>query len=59
MTAGSEVPSESARVTWTRKARLLGFKKDTGSFWADSGSFYWDCNLFVKWDGKPQHFHSD
>jgi restriction system protein len=56
---GSEVPSESARVTWSKKARLLGFKKDDNSFWVDSGEYYWDCNHFEKWDGKPQHFHSD
>ncbi len=50
--AGSEVPSESARVTWTKEARLPGFKKDRGSVWADR-------KYFVKWDGKPQAFHGD
>lgn len=49
---GSEVPSESAPVTWTREARLLAFKKDRGSVWADRKSF-------EKWDGKPQPFHGD
>lgn len=50
--AGTEVPSESARVTWTQEARLLGFKKERGSIWADRKSF-------EKWDGKPQPFHGD
>jgi restriction system protein len=50
--AGTEVPSESARVTWTQEARLLGFKKERGSIWADR-------KFFEKWDGKPQPFHGD
>ncbi len=50
--AGTEVPFESARVTWTQEARLLGFKKERGSIWADRKSF-------EKWDGKPQPFHGD
>lgn len=49
---GSQMPSESARVTWTREARLLASKRDTGSFWADR---MW----FSIWDGTPQHFNSD
>jgi Restriction endonuclease len=52
MTAGSKVPSESAPVTWTTEARLLGLKKVDGSFWANRKSF-------VQWDGKPQFFNSD
>lgn len=56
---GSEIPSESARVTWTKKARLLALKGDHGGYWVDSGEFYWDCQSFEEWDGTPQHFHSD
>lgn len=49
---GTEVPSESARVIWTHMARLLGFKKERGSIWADRKSF-------EKWDGRPRPFHGD
>jgi len=52
LTAGSEVPSETARVTWTEEARLLASKSDSGDFWADRKSF-------SIWDGTPQYFTSD
>ncbi len=52
MTAGSETPSESARVTWTKEARLLASKTDSGRFKADR-------KLFSIWDGTPQYFNSD
>jgi len=51
-TAGSEMPSESAQVSWTREARLLAFKDDLGGFQA--ARMY-----FVAWDGTPQFFNSD
>jgi restriction system protein len=56
---GAEVPSESARVTWTKNARFLAFKRKSGGYWTDIGQFYWECSAFHPWDGTPQWFNCD
>jgi restriction system protein len=50
-TAGSEIPSESSPVHWTREARLLAFKQGDEAFRADR-------KVFALWDGTPQYFNS-
>jgi len=50
-TSGSEMPSETARISWTRKARLLALKEPLG-LWVER-------KYFRPWDGKPQYFNSD
>jgi len=50
-TSGSEMPSETARISWSREARLLALKEPIG-LWVER-------KYFRPWDGKPQYFNSD
>ena len=50
-TAGTEIPTESSPVHWTKDARLLAFKTSDRTFRAQR-------KQFELWDGKPQAFDS-
>jgi hypothetical protein len=50
--SGTEVPCETARVNWTRDARLLATKSSSGGFWGNRMGF-------ELWDGTPQPYHGD